>query len=93
MNLADPADLNGDGSTIFTFPYVTIEDVLLLDSSTLLVINDNNYPGTGGRDLNSDSTEFLRISIEAIPEPESWTLMAVGLAALGGLRRRLDSHV
>ena len=93
MNLADPADLNGDSSTIFTFPYVTIEDVLLLDSSTLLVINDNNYPGTGGRDLNSDSTEFLRISIEAIPEPESWTLMAVGLAALGGLRRRLDRHV
>jgi hypothetical protein len=49
MNIADPNDLNGDGSTVFTFPYVTIEDVLVLDSNTLLVINDNNYPGTGGR--------------------------------------------
>jgi len=46
------------------FPYVTIESVLILDSSTLLVINDNNYPGTGGRDLNSDNTEFLKIRLD-----------------------------
>ena len=29
-------DLDGDGSTTFTFPYVTIENVLLLDARTLL---------------------------------------------------------
>ena len=45
MNVADPNDLNGDGSNSFTFPYVTIESVLILDANTLLVINDNNYPG------------------------------------------------
>lgn len=64
MNIADPHDLNGDGSTRFTFPYVTIEDVLVLDARTLLVINDNNYPGGGGRALTSDNTEFLRIRLD-----------------------------
>lgn len=38
--------------------------MLILDPSTLLVINDNNYPGTGGRDANSDSTEFLKIRLD-----------------------------
>ncbi|WP_233584933.1 esterase-like activity of phytase family protein [Aquabacterium soli] len=64
MNIADPHDLNGDGGTRFTFPYVTIEDVLVLDARTLLVINDNNYPGGGGRALASDNTEFLRIRLD-----------------------------
>lgn len=63
MNVADPHDLNGDGSTVFTFPYVTIEDVLVLDERTLLVVNDNNYPYGGGRALGSDATEFLRIRL------------------------------
>jgi hypothetical protein len=64
MNIADPHDLNNDGATIFTFPFVTIESVLPLDSSTLLVINDNNYPGAGGRDLNSDNSEFIKIRLD-----------------------------
>lgn len=66
MNLADPHDLDRDGQAIFTFPYVTIEDVLVLDARTLLVINDNNFPYGGGRDLAADRTEFLRI---ALPQP------------------------
>jgi hypothetical protein len=64
MNISDPHDLNGDGNTLFTFPFVTIESVLPLDRNTLLVINDNNYPGTGGRDLNSDNTEFLKLRLD-----------------------------
>src|SRR5262245_52757848 len=63
MNLADPFDLNGDGSTVFTFPYVTIEDVLILDPRTILIVNENNFPGGGGRELASDNTEFLRIRL------------------------------
>lgn len=63
MKLADPHDLNGDGSTVFTFPYTTIEDVLILDPRTLLVVNDNNFPYGGGRALASDNTEFLRIRL------------------------------
>ncbi len=89
MNIADPNDLNGDGSTSFTFPYVTIESVLILDANTLLVINDNNYPGTGGRDGNSDPTEFLKLTLaNPVPEPGTWGLMAAGLAVVGSLARR-----
>lgn len=64
MNIADPHDLNGDGSHLFTFPFVTIESVLPLNPKTLLVINDNNYPGVGGRDLNSDNSEFIKIKLD-----------------------------
>jgi hypothetical protein len=63
MKLADPNDLNGDGSTVFTFPYTTIENVLILDARTLLVVNDNNFPYGGGREMASDATEFLRIRL------------------------------
>lgn len=63
MNIADPDDLNGDGKTTFTFPYVTIEDLLILDAQTLLVINDNNFPYGGGRELASDNTELLKIRL------------------------------
>lgn len=63
MNIADPHDLNGDGNTRFSFPYVTIEDVLVLDANTLVVINDNNFPYGGGRELASDNTEFLKIHL------------------------------
>jgi len=63
MNLADPDDLNGDGSTVFTLPYVTIENVLVLNSRSLLVANDNNFPYGGGREPASDNTEFLRITL------------------------------
>jgi hypothetical protein len=63
MKLADPHDLNGDGSQVFTFPYTTIENVLVLDTRTLLVVNDNNFPYGGGRGLASDNTEFLRIRL------------------------------
>lgn len=63
MNIADPYDLNGDGSKVFTFPYTTIESVLPLDASTLLVLNDNNFPGGDGRELAADNTEFLKIRL------------------------------
>jgi hypothetical protein len=89
MNIADPNDLNGDGSTTFTFPYVTIENVHVIDAHTLLVVNDNNFPGGGGRALTSDNTEFLKIhlddalNVSAVPEPSNIALLLAGLGLIG----------
>jgi hypothetical protein len=71
LNVADPDDLDRDGFKRFTFPFVTIEDVLIVDDRTLLVINDNNYPGNGGRTLTApDGTEFILIRLdEALDTP------------------------
>jgi hypothetical protein len=48
LNIADPNNLGGFGPT-FRFPFVTIEDVLVLDEETIVVFNDNNYDARGGR--------------------------------------------
>lgn len=89
MNIADPNDLNGDGSNVFTFPYVTIEDVLLLDPSTLLVINDNNFPGGGGRNALPDQTEFLKLHLaQPVPVPAAAWMMAPALAAFARRRKQ-----
>lgn len=62
MDLPNPGGLGGFGPT-FTFPYVTIEDVELLDEDTIAVLNDNNYPGTGGRGPSRDVNEYLEIDL------------------------------
>lgn len=63
LNIADPNDLNGDGNTTFTFPFVTIEDVLILDEKTLLIANDNNYPFSVGRGPDIDNNEIIKIEL------------------------------
>jgi hypothetical protein len=96
MALSDPLDLNGDGKTSFNFPFVTIEDVLVLDANNILVINDNNFPGGGGRTPGvADGSEFLRITLDqplavtaAVPEPETYALMLAGLGMVGVVARR-----
>ncbi|MEO1390692.1 MAG: glycerophosphodiester phosphodiesterase family protein [Cyanobacteria bacterium J06634_6] len=64
LNISDPDDLNGDGETTFDFPFVTIEDVLVLDEDTILVANDNNYPfSTGRSDTEIDNNEIIQIKL------------------------------
>lgn len=63
MHIADPDDLNRDGLTTFTFPFITIEDILVVDTETVLIVNDNNYPGGGGRGAVSDNTEFILVRL------------------------------
>lgn len=64
LNIQDPNDLNKDGSTKFTFPFQTIEDVLVLDAKTILVANDNNYPFSTGRSGGIDNNEIITLGLE-----------------------------
>ena len=66
LNISDPQGIgsNGTKNGVFTFPFVTIEDVLPIDAQTLLVINDNNYPFSVGRTAGQpDSSEFIEIKL------------------------------
>lgn len=64
---AQPGDI-GLGNP-FAFPFVTIESVLSLSSDRLLVINDNNYPFSTGRNPNQpDNTEFILLNLGAPPQ-------------------------
>jgi glycerophosphoryl diester phosphodiesterase len=63
LAISDPDDLNGDGLTNFNFPFVTIEDVLVLDEDSILVANDNNYPFSIGRGPDIDNNEIIQLKL------------------------------
>lgn len=65
LNIADPNNLAGYGE-VFRFPFVTIEDVLVLDPNTIVVLNDNNYDARGGRGADvKDPNEMLVLRLAA----------------------------
>lgn len=67
LKIFDPQGIGGNATKngIFTFPFVTIENVLPIDTKTLLVINDNNYADTIGRNPGqADNTEFIKIKLD-----------------------------
>lgn len=64
MAVPDPANVAGMGA-FFTFPFVTIEDVEIIDRSTIAVLNDNNFPGTGGRSATApDENELILVRLD-----------------------------
>ncbi|CCQ59424.1 Glycerophosphoryl diester phosphodiesterase [Crocosphaera watsonii WH 0402] len=81
LNIADPDDLNNDGETVFSFPFVTIEDVLVLDEQTILVANDNNYPFSIGRGPDIDNNEIIQIELDQPlnVDPDVGMIVEVGL--------------
>ncbi len=90
MNIPDPHDLNGDGETTFTFPFVTIEDVVVVDDYTILVANDNNFPAANGRTAGlADNNELILIGFDQplsslqpapVPVPAAGWLLGSALA-------------
>ena len=64
LNVEDPDDLNGDGQTTYSMPFITIEDVVVVDEDTILVANDNNYPFSQGREGDIDNNEAVLIDLE-----------------------------
>lgn len=71
MNIADPNGLNRletqanrDLTGIMTFPFFTIEDVMAVDGTHILVGNDNNLPFSSGRKLDAAAdNEAILLSV------------------------------
>ena len=66
LNIQDPkglARVGGKGG-VFTFPFVTIEDVDIVDAQHIVVANDNNLPYSSGRQLGrNDDNEFILLHV------------------------------
>ncbi|RLK54937.1 esterase-like activity of phytase family protein [Actinokineospora cianjurensis] len=63
LNLANPRHVGGFADP-FTFPFQTIEDVVILDDRTLAVLNDNNFPFSSGRTPGKpDNNEFITVRL------------------------------
>jgi glycerophosphoryl diester phosphodiesterase len=67
LNIVDPGNVSGMWPA-FTFPFITPEAVWPEDMRTLVLVNDNNYPGGGGRGPagSKDPSEFMRLRL---PKP------------------------
>lgn len=49
---------------VFAFPFETIEDVIIENGTTLTVLNDNNFPGSSGRNAKlADDNEIIQIRL------------------------------
>jgi len=66
LDIQDPDGLAPRGSIdgVFSFPFTTIEDVDRVDETTIVVANDNNYPGSVGREAGrADDNEFILLDV------------------------------
>jgi hypothetical protein len=71
MDIQDPdgkaileTDAARDLKGKFTFPFFTIEDVMLYDDTHILVANDNNLPFSAGRRIGqAANNEFILLDV------------------------------
>ncbi len=66
LDIRDPQGLAHRGSKDgkFTFPFVTIEDVDVVDAEHIVVANDNNLPYSAARQPNrQDDNEFILLHV------------------------------
>ena len=66
MGIKDPDGIapRGTKDGVFTFPFVTIEDVDMVDDTTIVVANDNNFPGSTGREAGrADDNEYILLDV------------------------------
>jgi len=82
LTIQDPSDLNGDANNVYAMTFETIEDVLVLDASRLLVANDNNYPFSIGRPPAIDNNEMVVLQLDTPLDldPRLGVSAAMGLA-------------
>ena len=66
LAIPDPHDLGGTGTGTFAFPFATIEAIAVVDDSTIVIVNDNNYPFSVGRHVDTgepDDSEFILLRV------------------------------
>ncbi len=66
MKIADPDNKKrqGGGEGFYDMPFVTIENVDVVDPTHIIVGNDNNLPFSAGRALDkADDTEFVLLEV------------------------------
>ncbi|MCW5718550.1 MAG: esterase-like activity of phytase family protein [Bauldia sp.] len=66
MNIADPNNIRraGGGEGFYDMPFVTIENVEIVDETHIIVGNDNNLPFSAGRSVNAvDDNEFVLLEV------------------------------
>ncbi|GAB7189415.1 esterase-like activity of phytase family protein [Kineococcus sp. NUM-3379] len=64
LAVPDPEGVAGEPGSSFSFPFVTIEQLAVLDDHTIVVGNDNNLPGSAGRRPGvPDDNEYALISL------------------------------
>jgi len=66
MDIADPKKLarQGGADGKLTFPFVTIEDVDVVNATQIIVANDNNFPYSAGREpQKQDDNEFILLDV------------------------------
>ena len=52
---------------VFTFPFVTIENVAVVDVDHIIVANDNNLPFSSGRQIGkNDDNEFILLRVSEL---------------------------
>jgi hypothetical protein len=69
MALRDPNNLARKPLTrgVFTFPFITIENVDVVDARHIIVGNDNNLPFSSRREPNqADDIEFILLEVESL---------------------------
>jgi glycerophosphoryl diester phosphodiesterase len=70
LQIADPADVGGQGTGRFRYPFQTIEALAILPDDNWIIINDNNYPFSVGRHAGTG-------------EPDDSELIVVGTVDFG----------
>src|SRR5918998_1334586 len=74
----------------FSFPFWTIESILPLEDGRLLVLNDNNYPLSTGRNPNlPDNTEAIVVHAAALQVDPASRAPVTQLLDTGGLSLKL----
>jgi hypothetical protein len=64
LAVPDPANVGKLGA-FFPFSFETIEDLAVVDDHTIAVMNDNNFPNTGGRSaVLPDPNEYIEVALD-----------------------------